>query len=172
MLLGNFVPILRQGEMDIISYSAEQTKRLGQRLGRLLQPGDVICLSGDMGAGKTVFSSGIGQGWGVQNHVTSPTYNLVHQHQREADTHTLYHLDCYRLQNVDEVDSIGFDDIIDANGMVIIEWAERILEALPDERMWIELRVVETHRRNFAVEPIGTRYENRLKQFRQSIFGV
>ncbi|MGJ3239392.1 MAG: tRNA (adenosine(37)-N6)-threonylcarbamoyltransferase complex ATPase subunit type 1 TsaE [Anaerolineae bacterium] len=166
------MPILREGELDIISHSPEQTYRYGIRLGRLLQAGDVICLSGDMGAGKTVFSSGIGKGWGSHHKVTSPTYNLVHQHTRDADDTLLYHLDCYRMQNLDEIDTIGFDDMIDSKGIVIIEWAERIETALPTDHLWIELRVVEEMRRNFILEASGDHYEQLLKEFRAVIFGI
>lgn len=166
------MPILREGELDIMSHSAEQTGRLGMRLGTLLRPSDVICLCGDMGAGKTVFSAGIGRGWGAQQVLTSPTYNLVHQHSRQQDESSLYHLDCYRLRSVDEVDTIGFDDIVESGGILVIEWPERIREALPEELLWIELRVVEETRRNFVLEAQGERHQQLVTQFRASIFGT
>lgn len=168
----SIVPILHEGELDIISNSPEQTRRMGMRLGKLLQAGDVICLSGDMGAGKTVFASGIGQGWGSRYRVTSPTYNLVHQHTRPNDNTILYHLDCYRMQSLDEIDSIGFDDIIDSNGIVLIEWAERIEDALPVNHLWIDLRVVEETRRNFILEARGDHYQHLVDTFRNEIYGV
>ncbi|MEO1644797.1 MAG: tRNA (adenosine(37)-N6)-threonylcarbamoyltransferase complex ATPase subunit type 1 TsaE [Chloroflexota bacterium] len=165
------MPILREGELDIISHSPEQTKRLGYRLGKLLQPGDVICLSGDMGAGKTMFSAGIGLGWGTKNRVTSPTYNLVHQHTREADDTILYHLDCYRMQSIDEVDTIGFDDMIENDGVLVIEWAERITDALPEKHLWIELRVIEELRRSFILESNSDHYKKLVDAFRKIVFG-
>lgn len=166
------MPILRSGELDIISRSNEQTKRLGLRLGNLLQAGDVICLSGDMGAGKTVFASGIGDGWGSRYKVTSPTYTLVHQHQRLHDETLLYHLDCYRMVHVDEVDSIGFDDLLDGNHILLIEWADRIESALPKERLWIDIHVFAETRRNFILEAKGERYQQIVAAFRKSIFGA
>lgn len=167
------MPILREGELDIISHSREQTERLGARLGKLLQAGDVIALSGDMGAGKTVFSSGIGKGFGAQSTVTSPTYNLVHQHRRAADDVLLYHLDCYRLQGVLDAESIGIEDILDGSHIVVIEWAERIKELLnDDDYLWIELRVIEDTRRNFILEAHGERYETLVAKFREAAFGV
>ncbi|MEM6281615.1 MAG: tRNA (adenosine(37)-N6)-threonylcarbamoyltransferase complex ATPase subunit type 1 TsaE [Chloroflexota bacterium] len=165
------MPIIRDGELDIISHSAEQTARLGARLGKLLQPGDVVCLAGDMGAGKTVFSAGVGRGWGAKHPLTSPTFTLVHEHRRD-DGAKLYHLDCYRLQNADEADSIGMDDILDSGGVVLIEWAERIADALPDERLWIELRVIESTRRNLMLEATGSHYEKLVQAFRAQTFGV
>lgn len=166
------MPILRDGELDIISHSVEQTQRLGTRLGSLLEPGDIICLSGDMGAGKTMFSIGIGRGWGSVTPLTSPTYNLIHEHRREKDDKRLYHLDCYRLTTVDEADQIGLDDVLNGRGPVILEWPEHIEDALPDERLWIELRILEPTRRNFIFNAVGKRYEALLKTFRESTFGI
>ncbi|MEM6528866.1 MAG: tRNA (adenosine(37)-N6)-threonylcarbamoyltransferase complex ATPase subunit type 1 TsaE [Chloroflexota bacterium] len=165
------MPIIRDGELDIISHSAEQTARLGARLGKLLQPGDVVCLAGDMGAGKTVFSAGVGRGWGAKHPLTSPTFTLVHEHRRD-DGAKLYHLDCYRLQNADEADSIGMDDIVECGGVVLFDWAERIADALPDERLWIELRVIESTRRNLMLEATGSHYEKLVQAFRAQTFGV
>ncbi|MBE2268412.1 MAG: tRNA (adenosine(37)-N6)-threonylcarbamoyltransferase complex ATPase subunit type 1 TsaE [Anaerolinea sp.] len=159
------MPILREGELDIITHSAEQTRRLGVKLGTLLLPGDVVCLSGDMGAGKTAFSSGIGAGWGAQEPLTSPTFNLVHTHSRPQDRVRLYHLDCYRLTSAADADSIDLDDILDGRGVVIIEWAERIEAALPRERLWVELRVLEPTRRNFVLTATGERYRKLVDQF-------
>jgi tRNA threonylcarbamoyladenosine biosynthesis protein TsaE len=166
------VPILREGELDIISHSVEQSQRLGTRLGALLQPGDIICLSGDMGAGKTMFAIGIGRGWGADTVLTSPTYNLIHEHRREKDKKRLYHLDCYRLNSVEEAEMIGLDDVLNGNGPVILEWPEHIESILPDERLWIELRILEPTRRTFIFNATGPRYEELLKAFREAAFGV
>ena len=159
------VPILREGELDIISHNAEQTRRLGVKLGTLLQPGDILCLSGDLGAGKTVFSSGIGVGWGADEPLISPTFNLVHVHSRAKDSTPLYHLDCYRLSGVADVDAIGLDDILEARGIVVIEWAERIAPVLPRERLWIELRAFELTRRSVIFTAVGERYRKLVDQF-------
>lgn len=167
------MPILKEDELDIISHSKEQTQRLGVRLGKLLEPGDVICLSGDMGAGKTVFSAGIGMGWGAKYPLTSPTYNLVHEHRREKDKQKLYHLDCYRLKDESEVDTIGLDDILNGKNVVILEWPERIIDALPESRLWIRLRVIESTRRNLLFEGEGDeRYSELVKKFRELAYGV
>lgn len=169
---GMYVPILREGELDIISHSAEQTRRLGVRLGTLLQAGDIICLAGDLGAGKTAFASGIGEGWGATQPLTSPTFNLVHEHERERDAQILFHLDCYRLHSPASAETIGIDDILDGRGPVIIEWPEHIDAVLPPERLWIELRIIEPTRRNFIFEASGKRYETLLEHFRDASFGV
>ena len=165
------MPILRDGELDITSHSAEQTYRLGARLGNLLQAGDVVCLIGGMGAGKTAFSVGIGQGWGTQAPVTSPTYTIVHEHRRNTDAIRLYHLDCYRIDSLDDAASIGLDDIFDGDGTVIIEWADRIHSLLPPEYLWVDLRILEHTRRNFTMEAHGQRHETLLQEFRDGVFG-
>lgn len=170
--MGASVPILREGELDIISYNAEQTQRLGARLGTLLKPGDLICLSGDMGAGKTVFSAGIGKGWGALTLLTSPTFNIVHEHRRKRDKQRLYHMDCYRLQGPEDGEGVGLDDILNGNGPVIIEWPEKIQSILPAERLWIQLRVLEPTRRNLIFEATGARYETLVKEFSGLSFGV
>lgn len=166
------MPILKEGELDIITHSADQTRRLGTRLGTLLKAGDVLCLSGDMGAGKTVFSAGIGVGWGAKHPLTSPTFNLVHEHTRDKDSQRLYHLDCYRLNSEQDADSIGLDEILSGRGAVILEWPEHIEGVLPDERLWIELRILEPTRRNLIFEATGKRYEDLLNQYRKLTFGV
>lgn len=166
------MPILRDGELDLISHSAEQTWRLGTRLGGLLQAGDVVCLAGDLGAGKTAFSVGVGEGWGATTPLTSPTYNLVHEHTREQDEQILFHLDCYRLHSPAAAETIGLDDILSGRGPVLVEWPEHIEPYLPRERLWIELRIIEPTRRNFVFEAVGKRYETLLQEFRDASFGV
>ena len=89
--------ILDRWTIDFVSSSVEQTTRLGVRLGELLQIHDLVCLSGDLGAGKTALARGIGRGWGSGLRVTSPTFTLVNEYPRLADGRVLYHIDCYRL---------------------------------------------------------------------------
>lgn len=166
------MPILRDGELDIISHSVEQTRRLGSRLGSLLRAGDIICLSGDMGAGKTAFAAGIGKGWGAKTPLTSPTFNLIHEHVREKDSQRLFHLDCYRLETALDAENIGLDDVLNGRGPVIFEWPEHIESILPKERLWVELRILEPTRRNFIFNAAGKRFEELVRHFRESTFGV
>jgi len=163
--------ILKPDELNIISHSEDQTRRYGAKLGMLLNKGDVICLSGDMGAGKTVLTSGIGAGWGSLYPVTSPTFVLVHEHKREKDRQRLYHLDCYRLENPSDVTSIGFDDLLDS-GTLIIEWPERIESALPSDYLWVNLRVVDDTRRNLIFKGNSPYYLNLITKFREKTFGA
>ncbi len=142
--------------MEVISLSIEQTLQLGHSLGTLLESAHVICLSGELGAGKTTLVRGIGQGWQSQDRVTSPTYVLLNIYRRQLDSQVLYHLDAYRLEDPQAVETIGFDDILDSNGPLLIEWPERIESVLPSERLWIEIEVDEAEHRLFRITAQGT----------------
>ncbi len=170
--------ILSAQTLDFISNSVEQTERLGVRLGELLTTGDLICLSGPLGTGKTSFTRGLGRGWGSAVRVTSPTFTLINQYPRARDGLVLYHVDCYRLAGTAEaadaadLESTGLFDLFDADGAMVIEWAERIEAFLPPERVWVALRHVDATRRGLRLEPQGGRPEMLLREFRQRAFGV
>jgi tRNA threonylcarbamoyladenosine biosynthesis protein TsaE len=165
------LPIIRDGELYIMSHSPEQTLRLGAKLGKLLEPGDIVCLSGQMGAGKTLFSQGIGHGWGAGERITSPTYNLVHQHRHPETGQLLCHLDCYRLNDASDTESIGLDDMLDGDVILLIEWPEKIFELLPEDRLWIEIKANEVTRRNLMLEGHGPRYRQMIDTYRDQTFG-
>jgi len=164
------MPILDQFSIEIISRSAEQTRRVGMRLGALLQPGDVICLIGDLGAGKTTLVQGLAAGWGSLDPVSSPTFVLVNLYRR-LDRGQLFHLDAYRLSGPAEAADLDLDDILD-RGVLVIEWADRIEAALPDERFWITLRYVDEDQRDLIFSAHGPRYEKMLADFRVQVYGV
>jgi len=164
--------ILDERTLDFISNSDEQTVRLGVRLGELLIVGDVVCLSGDLGSGKTAFAQGIGRGWGASRHVTSPTFTLVNEYQRLNDPRKLYHIDCYRLKGEADTITTGIDDILMDDSVIMIEWPERISTFLPEERLWIELRHISETRRGVRIKADGDRALELLQQFRQSAFGI
>ena len=135
-----------------------RTEAIGAALGALLAPGDVICLSGELGAGKTVFSRGIGAGWGASVPLSSPTYNLAHEHHRPADDSRLYHLDFYRICSARDAETVAIDDILDSGDVVIFEWPERILELLPVERLWINFTMRQDFTRDLEFVARGERY--------------
>jgi len=164
--------ILDERTLDFISSSAEQTVRLGVRLGELLLSGDVLCLSGELGSGKTTFAQGIGRGWGASRHVTSPTFTLVNEYQRFNDRKKLYHIDCYRLETKGDTLSAGLEDILMDVGTSMIEWPERIAEILPEAYLWIEFRHISETRRGLRFKAEGDRPFELLQQFRQSAFGI
>lgn len=164
--------ILDERTLDFISTGVEQTIRLGVRLGELLEIGDFVCLSGELGTGKTAIAQGIGRGWGASRHITSPTFTIVNDYQRLHDGRILYHIDCYRLDNQAEVVTTGLVDILNNGGVIMIEWPERISTLLPSGRLWVELRHISETRRGVRIKAEGDRALELLKQFRQSAFGV
>lgn len=145
-------------KLEILSRSASETETLGAALGALLRPGDIVCLAGDLGAGKTVFSRGIGRGFGASPPLTSPTYNLAHAHQRASDRTPLYHIDLYRVSGPAEAATIGLDDMLDGAGVVIIEWSERLCDSLPRDRLWIEIDLIDAHSRTLSLAAQGERH--------------
>ena len=164
------MPILDERTLEFLSHSPEQTQRLGVRLGELIQSGDLVCLSGDLGSGKTTLAQGIARGWGSLDSVTSPTFILINEYQR-ADSAKLYHFDAFRLSGVAEAVALGLYDLLDGLGPVLIEWPERIEESLPDDRLWISLHWVDDMRRGLHFEAQGIHYERILQAFRQTTFG-
>ena len=167
------MPVLDRDTLDLISHSPAQTRRFGARLGLLLRPGDVVCLQGDLGTGKTRLAQGIGRGMGVTEPITSPTYTLIAEYRPPSPGPVLYHVDLYRLDApVDEALAVGLDEYLNGSGVTVVEWAERARDLLPDERLWIELRHLDDSKRGIMMKARGDRYRELLKQFRESAFGV
>ena len=165
------MPILNQQTIEFISHSVEQTERFGFRLGELIQMGDVICLSGELGAGKTALARGIALGWGSQYRVTSPTFTLINEYPRESDGRILYHMDSYRLESEDDVLTTGVEDILLDGQTVIIEWPEQLKTFLPADRLWVSLVPFEETKRRIRVEAHGERPYKLMTQFQQNTFG-
>lgn len=164
--------ILDEWTLDFTSTSVEQTERLGVRLGELLQRRDVVCLEGDLGAGKTTLARGVGRGWGTALRVTSPSFTLVNEYPRYHDGLILYHVDCYRLHGRGEIATVGLDDIFNSDGAIMIEWPERIEDLVPPDRLWIKFGYVNQTRRSMRFTASGDRSAALLKAFRHSAFGV
>jgi tRNA threonylcarbamoyladenosine biosynthesis protein TsaE len=163
------MPILNSHTLEFVSRSAEQTRRLGIRLGALLRTGDLVCLSGDLGAGKTTLVQGLAQGWGSLSHVSSPTFVLCNEYRR-PDGQVLFHLDAYRLANAAEAQDLDLDEML-AGGAMAVEWPERILAALPANRLWLKLRYIADEQRGMVFLPEGSRYEQIVAEFRHQSFG-
>jgi len=165
--------ILDEHTLDFISHSPEQTHRFGVRLGALVRAGDLICLEGELGTGKTCLAQGIGQGMGIVGPITSPSFTLVAEHRPPTPAPVLYHIDLYRLTSpVAEAWAIGLEDYLLGEGVCLIEWADRIRDALPTERLWIALRHVDEAKRGLTMVASGLRYDGLLHQFRASAFGL
>ncbi len=144
-------------QLTLITHNETETETLGAALGRLLQPGDVLALVGDLGAGKTCLARGVARGLGIDEPVTSPTFILVAQYATAAGF-PLYHADCYRLeQAAAEALDIGLDEMLLDDGVAIVEWAERIEPLLPPDHLRITLTVLDDTRRALSFAPHGTR---------------
>jgi tRNA threonylcarbamoyladenosine biosynthesis protein TsaE len=160
------MPVLDAQGMKIISRSPDQTRRLGGRLGGALQIGDVICLQGDLGAGKTTFVQGIAQGWGSLDSVSSPTFILVNVYRRADGAH-LFHMDAYRLDSTLEAEQLDLDSML-AQGALIIEWPGRMNEIIPAERLWVQFEHAGETERVLKFNASGSRFEELLEVVRDA----
>ena len=141
------------------SPSAEATRLFARKLSERLQAGDVVWLQGNLGAGKTEFVKGLATGLGVDEPVTSPTFALLNVYHGRIP---LYHFDLYRLNRLEELDGIGFDEFIGGDGLAVIEWPDRFAAALPEEFVKVIIRPGETvTQRVIEIEPTGDRYKDR-----------
>jgi tRNA threonylcarbamoyladenosine biosynthesis protein TsaE len=164
------MPILDAQSTEFISRSPEQTRRVGMRLGAYLQSGDLVCLAGDLGSGKTTFVQGLAAGWGSLDAVTSPSFVLVNVY-RSATGKVLYHLDAYRLSGPAEAIDLDVDEML-AGGPLVVEWADRIQAALPEEGLWVKMRWIDYDQRDLVFSAAGKRYQDILARIRRQIFGV
>ena len=122
------------------TFSVEETRSLASLLSKVFQAGDVVVLSGDLGAGKTAFTQGLGLGLGVEHPVTSPTFTLANKYEGEI---TLNHLDVYRLEHFQEVEELGLSELIDSNSLTVIEWGNVISSVLTEGYLEISLSLGE-----------------------------
>jgi len=164
------MPILEPHSLEFISRSADQTRRIGMRLGGHLQTGDLICLVGDLGSGKTTLVQGIAAGWGSLDPASSPTFVLINVY-RGPQSERLYHLDAYRLSGPAEAEALDLDVLFET-GPLVVEWAERIQEALPSQCLLINLRWVDEEQRDMIFKARGKRYQDLLARLRRRVFGV
>jgi tRNA threonylcarbamoyladenosine biosynthesis protein TsaE len=164
------MPILQPFSMEFISRSPEQTRRLGMRLGTLLQTGDVVCLAGDLGSGKTTLVQGIANGWGSLDRALSPTFVLVNVY-RHPQGNKLYHLDAYRLSKAQEAIDLDLDAMIEF-GPLVVEWADRIQGALPAENLWVDFSNVGDEQRDLIFKANGAHYQEMITVLRRKVYGV
>ena len=121
--------------MIVETFSADETYEYGRKMGAEAQPGDVYCLTGDLGVGKTVFTQGFAAGLGVREPVSSPTFTIVQEY--EGEKMPFYHFDVYRIGDAEEMEEIGFEEYVYGQGVCLIEWANLIREILPEDFMGI-----------------------------------
>jgi len=152
---------------SIITSSTEQTEEVGRVLGEMLEPGDLVCLFGDLGAGKTHFSFGIARGLQVPDqYITSPTFTFVNEYRGRIP---FYHIDLYRLKDPSELESIGFEEYLESDGATVIEWAERAEADLPEDKLSVYLSDVSENSRELGFFAEGVRYENLLADLKKGL---
>jgi tRNA threonylcarbamoyladenosine biosynthesis protein TsaE len=135
--------------------AASETRALGRRIATQLRPGDVVLLHGDLGAGKTTMVQGIGMALGTRERAQSPTFSLVVDTPLPDGT-VLRHIDLYRLEGLEELDALGFEDLTsDDRAITLIEWPERAMGMLPEAYLLVELDTAGPDRRRISVRPVG-----------------
>lgn len=145
--------------MEFIVDNLDKTMELGFKLGKLLNQGDVVCINGDLGAGKTHFTKGIAKGLNIKEHITSPTFNIVNEYN--SGRLNLYHFDVYRVNDPDEIYAIGFDEYIFSPAVTIIEWSDYIKELIPKEHISITINKLphaDENSRKITIDYLGDRY--------------
>lgn len=135
--------------MKIVTDSEASTIKLGKLIGEALKPGDVISLNGDLGAGKTELTKGIALGLGVIDYVTSPTFIILNEYEGRIP---LYHFDVYRIEDIDEMHEIGFDEYIYGNGVCVLEWGDMVFDLLPENTIRIAIHKPDDLKREIVFE--------------------
>lgn len=132
-----------------VTHSEKETMALGRKFARGLKPGDVVCLVGELGAGKTRFVKGMGTAFGIpEKEIRSPTFTLISEHSGELE---LYHFDCYRLESVREAEEIGAEEYFHGGGVSVIEWPEIIRDIIPPDAIWIRIERQGPTSRKFVI---------------------
>jgi tRNA threonylcarbamoyladenosine biosynthesis protein TsaE len=150
-------------QLEIITRSPEGTQEIGARLGKLAQPGDTFLLVGELGAGKTCLAQGIARGLDIKEYAASPSFVLVRELYGRLP---LYHIDFYRLDNLEEIAELGLDDYLYGKGVCVVEWAEKGLSLLPPEHLLIEMSYIADTERRLKLKPSGQRYRKIVAQLK------
>jgi len=149
--------------MNFITKSEAQTRKLGRNLGKNLSCGDILALMGELGSGKTVLVKGIAQGLGISSRwVNSPSFVLIREYPAKIN---LYHFDLYRLDSLEEIEALGWEEYLN-KGVLVIEWADKLKGILPKEYLLIELEILSEKERRIRLIPKGKRYKELLKKLR------
>lgn len=138
--------------------SPEKTFAIGKKLGEILREGDVVALIGELGSGKTTFTQGLADGLGISGEytVTSPTFNLINEYPGRI---FLFHMDVYRLSSVSDLDDLGFDEYLNRKGVTVVEWAEKIITAIPREAIFINFECTAEETRKLFIEALASKIE-------------
>jgi tRNA threonylcarbamoyladenosine biosynthesis protein TsaE len=149
--------------LEIISHSPEETQKFGGEIGKLAQPADIFLLIGGLGAGKTCLTQGIAWGLGVKEYAASPSFVVIRELYGRLP---LYHIDFYRLDNLEEIAELGLDDYLYGDGVCVVEWAEKGMNLLPPEHLLIEMGYLSDTERSLKLKPSGQRYQKIVTQLK------
>jgi len=157
------------GRFRVVTTSPEETQLIGELLGRTLMAGSVVCLRGDLGAGKTCLTQGVGRGMDVDGVIHSPTFVFINEHPPHSSGPCLYHVDLYRVYDADDVFALGLEEYMYGDGVTVIEWADRAQEIMPPDCLWITLTYLDEGRRRLDFEARGESYTRALSRLREAI---
>ena len=148
-------------DIDLTTHSPEETQELGKALGKLSRSGDVFLLVGELGTGKTCLTQGIARGLDIREYTLSPTFVIMREMYGRLP---LYHIDLYRLDNIEEIDDLGLDDYFYGEGVCVVEWAGKGLAVMPLEHLLVEITHQPGTVRHFRLQPSGQRYVELLPE--------
>lgn len=149
--------------MKINVNNLKDTEKIGKIISRCLEKGTVLCLDGDLGAGKTAITQFIAREFGVKEYITSPTFNIIKEYEGRLP---FYHMDVYRIESEDDMYDLGYDEYIYSEGVKVIEWSEKIKGILPDERVEIKIDRIDDNKRIMTIEGKGVVYEKITKELK------
>ncbi|MFQ6079673.1 MAG: tRNA (adenosine(37)-N6)-threonylcarbamoyltransferase complex ATPase subunit type 1 TsaE, partial [Thermodesulfobacteriota bacterium] len=153
---------LRRKSAVLCTSSPEETIQLGQLIGEILRPGSVIGLCGGLGTGKTHLIKGLARGLGIdhRHYVTSPSFTIINEYPGRIP---LTHIDLYRLEEMDQIEELGYEEYFYGDGVTVIEWAEKMLPFLPENRLMVELTHLCENRRKFRITGLGHPYRDVMR---------
>ena len=150
--------------MKITSNSPADTLKLGQKIAKYLAKGDIVCLFGNLGSGKTVLTKGIAGGLGInKNKIISPTFVLIRQQRTKADI-SFYHFDLYRLGDCHEIEALGHEEYFYGDGITVIEWPDRLSYLMPKEYLMVKLTLKSRKKRLIELAAVGNRYKKIIER--------
>lgn len=138
--------------MEFYTKNSEETAHVAAEFAKNITPGAVICLRGEMGAGKTVFTNGLCRALGVTDHVTSPTFTVVNEY--DGKRFRVFHFDMYRIEDEDELLEIGFEEYLTSGGVCVIEWPQNVERSLPKKRYEVEIVKTDINERTILIKQI------------------
>jgi len=160
--------VKKKQQIEIISSSARQTAKIASDIGGKLKKGDILALSGELGSGKTCFTAGLAEGLGIgaQYKVASPTFTLINEYPGRCK---LYHFDVYRLNRPEELEELGYEEIFYGDGVVVIEWAEKIEKILPDDVIWIKFEYIEENERKIIISGAAQKMDELAREVKTEV---